>query len=71
MSDVIIHSIHCRGYRGGAVGFDDSDCDCGATIKALTARLAAAEALLREDLAGIGHTADWWKRLNKALEGKP
>lgn len=44
MSDVIIHSIHCRGYRGGAVGFDDSDCDCGATITALTERLAAANA---------------------------
>ena len=33
MSDFIRHSIHCHGYRGCDVGFDDDECTCGATLK--------------------------------------
>ena len=33
MSDFIRHSIHCHGYRGCDVDFDDDACTCGATLK--------------------------------------
>ena len=36
----IIHSIHCGGYRGVGVPFDDDNCSCGATVKHLRTELA-------------------------------
>ena len=42
------HSIHCRGYRGCDVGFDDEDCDCGATMRSLLKEIERLRAELQD-----------------------
>lgn len=48
MSDVIRHSIHCHGYRGCDVGFDDDACTCGATLKHCQAEIERLRAELSQ-----------------------
>ena len=56
MSDFIRHSIHCHGYRGCDVGFDDDACTCGATLKYCQEEIERLQRLLDEVDATVATT---------------